>query len=120
MLSSYLLVLLLLFFHPGFLTLSQLLAQGLAFLGALKTQALDIVRKHYRELLSPDSEYENQEGYWQLIAENVSKALKSHSFLQASASAKVTVGHLSSLLIPVDSSPISSPRCCLTTQPSNR
>jgi hypothetical protein len=87
------------------------------FLRAIKTQALGIVRTHYREFLSPESEYENQEGYWQLIAENVAKALEDHSFLQASAT-DGKVSHSTCPLILMGLNTLSSPRHCLTTQPS--
>jgi hypothetical protein len=59
------------------------LEEGLAFLDALKTRASGIIRTHYKELLCPANEYENQEGYWQLISENVENALETQSFLHA-------------------------------------
>ena len=63
--------------------------EGLKFLSAIKTHALCIIRTYYQEVLSTYDEYENQEGYWQSIAENVAESLKEQAFLYVNTDQKV-------------------------------
>lgn len=59
----------------------QVFESGLPILEAIKTKATHKFRTYYREILCPEYEHENQEGYWELISENVENALRGQSFL---------------------------------------
>lgn len=59
----------------------QVFDSGLTILSSIKAAAVAKLRKYYRGILSPECEYENQEGYWQLIGDNVEDALRGQCFL---------------------------------------
>jgi hypothetical protein len=59
----------------------QVFESGLKILGTIKANATEKFRTHYRGILCPEYESENQEGYWQLIGDGVEDALRGQAFL---------------------------------------
>jgi len=88
-----------------------------ATLGAIKNKARDIFRAYYRETVCPEHEYENQEGLWRLVAENVENALGGQKFLWESEEHNARRFRLISCLYSDNST---TPRAYLTILQSRR